>query len=309
MTIFDIDAYIKKAEEVLKFAGRSQNTISSYKTYLIPFLRHCMDDLHKEPDQVSYEERRAFLLKIKEERHLSDATFNHAISEIRFFYEVVLELPWNPRLMPHRKLKHTIKFVPSREMVETFIASIDDLKMKAVISLLYCGGLRISELCTLKCSDIRKAINRIRVAPGKTGREHFTLLADEAYEVLCEYWRNLPRDMKTRDWLFTQQTNVSKHMDPEYVRQFIKKQLALLGWPEQLTPHVFRHAFATHSFESGKTVDEICEFLGHSNPESTRLYINSALIALKHHDSPMHGMNLSKKPRSTPSKDTPEDKE
>ena len=311
MNIFDIDDMIRKADEIHNFAGQSQNTIDSYKTYLIPFLYHCMDVLHKDPIDVTYEERRAFIRKIQADRHLCDATVNHAISEIRFFYEVVLEQPWNPRLMPHRSVIRNLAFVPSKEMVETFIASIDDLKKKAFISLLYCGGLRLSEGCALKCSDIRKPIMRIRVAPGKTRREHYTLLADEAYDVLCEYWLSLPRSMRTRDWLFTQQTRIDRPLYPQFIEDFIPKQEALLGWPHRLTAHSFRHAFATHQYQQGVSLDDICEYLGHSNKESTRRYIQTALISMKR-QSPMAGMDLSKKPLSKPSdksKDHPEDKE
>ena len=108
----DVDFYLSQIEEILSFANYSRRTIIAYKTYVRSFLAYCSDTLHKAPEQVSYSEIRTFLLWIQKERKLSDATLNHAISEIRFFYESVLGQAWNP----NRSLTEK-QHIPSRSFL------------------------------------------------------------------------------------------------------------------------------------------------------------------------------------------------
>lgn len=120
--------YLEQMDEILSFGGKSPRTIISYKTYAAPFLEYCVSCLHKDPAQVSSAEIRAYLISLQKERNLCDATINHAISEIRFLFESVLDLPWNPKQIPHRHFNRCLPFVPERATVETFLASISDFK-------------------------------------------------------------------------------------------------------------------------------------------------------------------------------------
>lgn len=171
------DFYLDQISEILSFAGRSENTITSYKTYVSPFLDYCVDVLRKDPAEVSSAEIRSYITDIRQERGLSDATVNHILSELRFFYESVLGLGWNSKQLPHRKIRRCLPYVPDRDTVSTFLCSIDDKKKKAMVSLLYSSGLRISEVCRLKCADIYHSSSRIYVAPSKNGKDRYTILA------------------------------------------------------------------------------------------------------------------------------------
>ncbi|MCD7712154.1 MAG: tyrosine-type recombinase/integrase [Firmicutes bacterium] len=287
------DFYLDQISEILSFAGRSENTITSYKTYVSPFLDYCVDVLRKDPAEVSSAEVRSYITDIRQERGLSDATVNHILSELRFFYESVLGLGWNSKQLPHRKIRRCLPYVPDRDTVSTFLCSIDDKKKKAMVSLLYSSGLRISEVCRLKCADIYHSSSRIYVAPSKNGKDRYTILADEAYEAVCDYWRSLPPAMKSRDWLFTQQRDVSKPIYPQFIQNFIKQQRAALGWDCRLTAHSFRHAFASHSYEDGMDLLTLSRLLGHSSIISTTIYVHISELGLRHYDSPMKGMVVS----------------
>ncbi|MBR1866732.1 MAG: phage integrase N-terminal SAM-like domain-containing protein, partial [Lachnospiraceae bacterium] len=157
--------YLEQIDEILSFGNRSHNTIKAYKTYTAPFFEYCVHSLGKDPAEAAPSDIRTFLLQLADERNLSDASINHAISELRFFYEAVLGREWNARQIPHRRFKRILPYVPSRGEVQVFISSIEDLKKKAMICLLYSAGLRISEACRLKCSDIQHSKGRIHVAP------------------------------------------------------------------------------------------------------------------------------------------------
>lgn len=282
--------YLEQMDELLSFGGKSPRTIISYKTYAAPFLEYCVSCLHKDPAEVSSAEIRAYLINLQKERNLCDATINHAISEIRFLFESVLGLPWNPKQIPHRRFNRCLPFVPERATVETFLASINDLKKKAMICLLFSSGLRISEVCHLKCAHIEHSRNRIYVAPSKNRKDRYTVLAEEAFQILCLYWRSLPSGMKSRDWLFTQQTNPLKPIYPQFIQGFLMKQEKLLGWEHRLTAHSFRHAFATCCYQDGMDLLTLSKMLGHSNINSTTIYVHLAELGLRHYNSPMKGM-------------------
>lgn len=286
--------YLEQIDEILSFGNRSQNTIKTYKTYTAPFFEYCVHSLKKDPAETVPSDIRTFLLQLADERNLSDATINHAISEIRFFYEAVLGKDWNASQIPHRRFKSILPYVPSREEVRIFISSIEDLKKKAIICLLYSAGLRICEACSLKCSDIQHSKGRIHVAPSKNGRERYAVLSENMYQLLCDYWHALPAAMKTRDWLFTQQHNIEKPIYPQFIQTFIPKQEALLGLPHRMTPHSFRHAYATHSYMSGVSIEDLSLLLGHSSTNSTRIYIHLAQLGseIRKYKSPMEEMEV-----------------
>lgn len=282
--------YLEQIDEILSFGGRSPRTIISYKTYAAPFLEHCVNCLHKDPAEVTSAQIRTYLTGLQKERGLCDATINHAISEIRFLYEAVLGLEWNPRQVPHRKIKRCLPYVPGRDAVEAFLSSINDLKKKAMVCLLYSSGLRISEVCRLKCSDIEHSRQRIYVAPSKNGKDRYTPLAEEAYEILCQYWLSLPAGKRSRDWLFTQQHDLTKPIYPQFIQDFIRKQNRLPGWDHRLTAHSFRHAFSTQCYQDGMDLLTLSRLLGHSSINSTTIYVHLAELGMRHYDSPMKGM-------------------
>ena len=286
--------YLDQIESILSFANRSQNTIKAYKTYTAPFFEYCVHSLGKDPAQATPSDIRTFLLKLADERKLSDASINHAISEIRFFYEAVLGAEWNAAQVPHRHAKNVLPYVPSREEVRIFLSSIEDLKKKAMVCLMYSAGLRVGEVCRLKCSDIQHSKGRIHVAPSKNSRDRYAVLSENMYRLLCDYWRALPDGMKTRDWLFTQQHCIGKHIYPQFIQDFIPKQEARLGLPHRLTPHSFRHAYATHSYMSGMRIEDLSLLLGHASTDNTRIYIHLAQMGagIRRHKSPMEGMEV-----------------
>lgn len=286
----DVDFYLSQIEEILSFAKCSERTIISYKTYTRPFLVYCSNILHKEPENVSYSEIRNFLTTLQKERSLSDASLNHAISEIRFLYEAVLGQTWNPKQVPARKVSHPLPFVPDRQTVQEFISTIDDIKKKAMISLLYSAGLRIHEVCRLKCSDIDHGKGRIYVSPGKNRRDRYAILTENTYQLLCSYWRSLPPHLKTRDWLFTQQTDIKKPAYTQFISSFIPKHEDALGWEHRLSAHSFRHAYATHSYQDGMDILTLSRLLGHTSLNSTTIYVHLADVCSGSHRSPMEGM-------------------
>ena len=267
--------YLSLFTEMLLARGLADNTVRNYQTYIKPYLAY-LQGLGISPDTASWQVMRDFLKYLKESRSLSERTLNMVISHLQFFHVYVLHKQWEPTQVPFRRFRTYLPFVPSRELVGTFIASFDDLKMKLAISLLYATGLRLDELCHLRCRDIYLGEGKVHVADSKNRRDRFVPLPASLKPLILYYWKSFPTGRRPRLWLFTQQHSLDAPMDKQWVQDRILKQRQLLGVDGRLTAHSFRHAFATHSYENGMDLLSLMTFLGHRSINSTAIYVHLA---------------------------------
>ncbi len=266
-----MDTSFLKMQELLDFADRSDCTKRAYTTYTVPFINYCHDVLHKEPTQVTHDEIRSFLNALQAERGLSNRTVNHAISELKLLL-TSSGFEWDSMQVPLKNFSSPVLFVPDRARIEKLINSIDDLKKKAMITIMYSAGTRVRETCKLKCKDIHLTDGYIHVDDGKGGKGRNVPLSPITADIVKKYWLALPSGKKTWDWLFTQDRNVSKHADPEYIQKYLKRHCEHMGW-EAITPHTLRRAFATHLYLDGYPIETISQLMGHASITSTMIYV------------------------------------
>lgn len=270
------DPSVKRLMELLDFADRSDKTKKAYLTYTVPFVTYCHDVLQKEPTGVNHEEIRRYLDSIQEKRELSNRTINHAISELKLLL-VASGFEWDDMLVPRKNFHHPSLYVPSKTKMQELINSIDELKQRTMVAVMYSTGMRVSELCNLKCEDVSLTDKTIRIRDGKGDKERMVPLAPVVSELIVKYWRELPPKAKTYDWLFTQQRDVSTAADTEFIQKFMKKHIQTnLRWTESITPHTCRRAYATHSYIDGVSIEKLSKLLGHSSLFSTMLYVHLA---------------------------------
>ena len=112
-------------------------------TYIRSYLDYLSNILHKQPEDVTWDELRDYIRWLQKERNLSDRTINGAISKLRFFTLYVLPKPWDDTQLPMCRFDAYLPYVPSREEAFFFIDSLPDLMHKAMISLMYSSGLRV----------------------------------------------------------------------------------------------------------------------------------------------------------------------
>ncbi len=262
----------------MDFADNSPNTKKSYMTYSKAFLEYCNSTLEKDPLEVTYLEIRRFLSFIQKERDLKNRTINHAISEIKLLL-CASGYNWNDILVPRKNFVSPTLYVPTKSTVQELINSVTNPKKKAMVSIMYGTGARVSETCKLKCSDIHKQKMYIHIVEGKGGRGRDVPLPSITYQHIEKYWRLLPPEKKTRDWLFTQERNLMKPADTEYIQKFLKKHTS--SWENQITAHTLRRAFATHAYIDGISIEKISTILGHKSIQSTLIYVHlgEALMA------------------------------
>ncbi len=281
-----MDEYLITFREMISLRGLTDHTIKSYSTYIRAYLDYLTQVLKKKPEDVSWDELRDYIRWIQRERVLSDRTVNAAISQLRFFTIYVLHKKWDDSQLPMRRFDTYLPYVPTEEQVWYFVSTMENLKQKTMVAIMYSAGLRIGEVCRLRYEDIDRKNMRIHISRTKGRNDRYAILSKMALDLLTEYWFVYDKPM---NWLFPKQTkkDSDKPIDTFYLSRHIHLHEKELGWEEKLTCHSFRHAFGTHLYEHGTDLLTIKALLGHRSLNSTTIYVHLANNGLSNAVSPL----------------------
>lgn len=141
-----------------------------------------------QPMDASYDNIRTYILYLKKTKKLSNHSINAHTSQIRFFRLYLLKQPWDRYEVPTMTIKSYLPEVLSVDETMTFINSINDLRLKACVALLYSSGLRLSELCHLRFEDISNKDGRIFIQASKNRSERYATLSKNL--ILPNYLEN-----------------------------------------------------------------------------------------------------------------------
>ena len=278
-----MDKYLDSFRDMISLRGLADHTLKNYCTYIRAYLNYLSTVLHKQPEEVSWDELRDFIRWIQKERGLADRTINTVISQLRFFTMYVLHKPWDDTQLPMRRFDTYLPYVPSLKDTLYFIDTIPDIKQKAMVALMYSSGMRIGEVCHLRYDDISRTHMRIHITHGKSRNDRYALLSKKALDILTQYWLECGRP---KGWLFPKQTDPERPIDTFFLSRHIHEHEERLGWERKLTCHSFRHALGTHLYESGADLLTIKAILGHKSILSTTIYVHLASNSLRHVTNP-----------------------
>ncbi len=233
------------------------------------------------PDTAKTEDVRGFQL------HLTSSgagvpKINSTISALRFFFNVTLD---RPDLSRHLATIHEPRKVPvvlSPDEVVRFLEAAPGIKYKAAFSVAYGAGLRVSEVATLKVSDIDSKRMMLRVEQGKGRKDRYAMLSPQLLELLRDWYRVA----RPQGWLFPGQNPVN----PMTTRQLTRACHAaaeMAGIKKRVTPHILRHSFATHLLEQNIDIRVIQVLLGHAKLETTAIYTHVATNTIRKVMSPL----------------------
>ncbi len=173
-----------------------------------------------------------------------------------------------------RKLPDTLSF----EEIEKLIAQLDQstpegARNKAILETMYSCGLRVSEVVNLKISCLYLDVGFIRVI-GKGDKERLVPIGREAIKYIGIYRNDIrvhiPIQKGYEDFLFL--NNRGKNLSRVMIFYIIKKAAAMAGIGKNISPHTFRHSFATHLVEGGADLRAVQEMLGHESITTTEIY-------------------------------------
>ncbi len=263
-----MEKYLEQLIYEMQLCGLSPTSQGNYLWHVKSFLTFCA----KPADQVCEEDVRRFLHYLRNEKLLAVGTVNYYHTCLKFFFEAVLENPWNSRRVPKLRGYHTVPIILSTGEVARILQSCDTLKQKAILSTIYASGLRNLEACRLRVQDIHSETMQIFVSLSKRNRERYTILAESNLVLLREYWRECG---KPQHWLFPGK-KPGQHISTTTTLDYLKKACSKAGITKSVTIHTLRHCFATHFLEAGHTIYDLKPLLGHSSIVSTARYVHLA---------------------------------
>jgi integrase/recombinase XerD len=262
----------------MELRGYSPKTIKNYINHVSKFAKF----YNKSPDLLDEDHIRGYLHYCITEMFLSEGAVNYIHSSLKFFYTKILNRHWNidklPRIKGHRKLP--VVFSP-QEVKDIFDATYN-IKYKAIFMTIYSAGLRISEACNLKVSDIDSKNMQIFIRRGKGKKDRYSILSKSNLEILREYWKIY----KPKEYLFSGRYRTDA-ISARSVQKVLEESLNKARISKHATVHTFRHSFATHLLESGTDICYIQRLLGHSKINTTTIYIHLRRMDLLNIKSPL----------------------
>lgn len=266
-------------EHFLLSEGIELSTIKAY-TYDLIQLNTFLGTRKTREDRCSTEDLRAFIHSLFDVG-LSPVSINRKISTMKSFFRFMtlyghrtndpstdLEL-----LKVGRKLPITL----SIEEVERIIESADKttvlgLRDRACLELLYGAGLRISELLTMKTTDLDMDNGLISVV-GKGNKQRIVPIGNKAIKAIRKYLtESRPLILKQRSAALLILNARGKRLSRMGFLKILRKYRIKSGVAKRVTPHMFRHSFATHLLEAGADLRVVQELLGHSDIVTTQIY-------------------------------------
>ena len=221
---------LKHMEEDMTFRGLSEKTIHSY---ILRVKRYMKFHEGKEIEKLTEDDIRDFLKYLTKDTNNARRAINTYNSAIRFMYGTTLNKVLNLKRIPLFKIQKNKPEVFTKDELKRFFEACDDgfyysLLYKAMFMTAYGGGLRLSELCNLKISDIDSENMRILVREGKGNKYRYTLLSQKNLEILREYFK-VYRPNHPEGYLFVSPMTNAKYgsSGPEIAFRRIKKKAGI----------------------------------------------------------------------------------
>ena len=260
----------------------SENSISAYTNDIKKFIQFLeIKNIQVNCNEVSSKTISNFLIYIYE-LEISSHTQARIISGLKSFFSYLLieekifinpmELVESPKLI--RKLPDTLTYENIEKILkEIDLSTYEGTRNRAIIETLYSCGLRVSELVGLSIQNLFLDIGFIKVL-GKGSKERLVPIGKHAVKYISIYVKEYRNSMKIKDghegFLFLNRygRKLSRNMIFIIVKDLSKK----IGLNKNISPHTFRHSFATHMIEGGADLRAVQEMLGHESITTTEIY-------------------------------------
>jgi len=261
----------------------SENSIAAYLrdvAKLEEFLQ--MKELDIAPTNVTQKHLEDFILWLNE-LGLGARSQARLISGLKAFYKYLLvedltdddptELLEGPRLS--RKIPEVLTYEEIRSMLETIdLSEPQGTRNRAMLETLYACGLRVTELTTLRLSNLFPEIGFIKVI-GKGNKERLVPIGEEAMQHIKFYIEGVRRGQMNihpehENFIFLNRRG--KSLSRVMVFMIVKEAAKLAGITKKVSPHTFRHSFATHLIEGGADLKAVQDMLGHESITTTEIY-------------------------------------
>ncbi len=256
--------FYEKVREELRLRNYSYKTIKAYLSCLRTFIKY-IRPIH--PRNITNEDIKKYLLHLLEIKKCEASTVNQMFNAIRFLYVELYKTPFVISSIPRPKKARKLPDILSQEEVISVFNTVENLKHKTMLMLIYSAGLRVGEVVRLKVSDIDSKRKLIHIRNAKGKKERYTLLSDTVLEMLREYYKQF----RPKEYLFDGQGE-RKHLSERSVQEVFHRAIISARIKKPISVHGLRHSFATHLLENGVDLRYIQELLGHNSSKTTEIY-------------------------------------
>ena len=277
----ELAAYLEYCEYRKELDGK---TLKAYRIDLRQYFEYvCVD----EPDKEKIEEYITHLHKSYKQK-----TVKRKIASIKAFYnyleetEIIAESPFRkikvkfketvtlPRIIPREEIEKLLNHMYQCLNENDKVSHKHMLRDVAVIEVFFATGARVYEISNIREDSINLNTGLIRLM-GKGGKERYVQISNTSIlEVLKKYYDENEQAIKKSGYFFV--NNRESRYTEQSIRLMLKKYTKQAGIERNITPHMFRHSFATYLIEEGVDVSCVQQILGHSSIKTTQIYIHIA---------------------------------
>lgn len=270
---------IRQFEKWMQQKRLSINTVNTYSEVTCFFLRY--NQLKQKPISVRLIEQFNYDFIVKPNKSISYE--NQCINGIKKYLEYT-NTPFENFDIERPKKERKLPEVLSKEEIKDILDSIQNLKHKTLLTLIYSAGLRIGEALNIRINDIdsRRMIFHIKSAKGK--KDRYTLLSNNFLELLRLYYKTY----KPKEYLFEGQKGGT--YSTSSAQNILKKAAKISNIIKPITLHTLRHSFATHLLENGTDIRYIQTLLGHSSPKTTMIYTHVSETSIRNIKNPFDNL-------------------
>lgn len=270
--------------------GLAQNTLVAYEKDIEQFLSHLRSIGCQRIEDSTRQQIVSFMSSLRR-KGSSSATINRKVASVRSFYKFLVrdqllkedpaEHVENPKL--EKRLPHVLSSQEIERLLEAPQASTPfGQRDLAMLEVLYATGIRVTELVTLKKTDLHLQMGFLQCI-GKGSKERIIPLGRKAIDALNRYILNgrhhLMKKAKKTELLFL--NHHGRPLSRQGFWKIIKKHALEAQIKKEITPHTLRHSFATHLLENGADLRAVQELLGHADISTTQIYTHVSKVRLK----------------------------
>lgn len=274
---------LQRMRQKLEIARYSPRTIEAYLNATKHFFLHFPG---KHPGDIRTEDIEAYQHHMATERKVSNSHLNQVVNAVRYYYMNVVGDAQRVTFIERPRQEKKLPLVLSETEVAALLRSVDNLKHRCILMLIYSAGLRLSELVGLDLTDLVTDRHQLLVRGGKGNKDRITLLSPKALETVQTYITAY----KPVRHLFEGPNGAA--YSPRSVQAIFHRAKERAGIAKPATVHTLRHSFATHLLEKGTDLRYIQTLLGHSSSKTTEIYTHVSTKALGKIRSPLDDLDL-----------------
>lgn len=280
----DTPQYIEQFTRWMQSKRYSEQTIKVYADAIIVLLKFYA---HKPISDIDNTDIINFNNDYIKKNNFSASYQNQVVNALKLFFAIIKNTKINLATVHRPKRQKKIPNVLSKEEVGAILNSLNNIKHKAMLSLIYSCGLRCGELLKLKLIDVDTKRNILRINQAKGKKDRISPLSDKTINLLRQY----AKAHKPENYLFE---GIQKGMpyDARSLQLVLKEAVKRANINKPVTLHWLRHSYATHLLENGTDLRYIQEILGHSSSKTTEIYTHVSTRNIRNIVSPFDSLDI-----------------